>query len=128
MSARKTTKPKAPFADTAKPKRTKKAQGASAASRERKREAYERLIASDDFREFMFETIYTLCAFEHDLRDTTEFERGIRAAGSFIRRSLLVADDAPKFFADLDKRYYAGVRRGIVEAQKKGNDKGGDPR
>lgn len=119
MSARKTAKPKAPFADTAKPERKKKAQGASAASRERKREAYERLIASDDFREFMFETIYTLCAFEHDLRNTTEFERGIRSAGSFIRRVLLVADGAPQFFADLDKRYYAGVRRGIIEAQNK---------
>ena len=119
MSARKTSRQaKAPFADTA-PKKKDAPSGAA----NRKREAYERLIANDDFREFMFETIYTLCAFEHDLRDTTEFERGIRSAGSFIRRSLLVADGAPKFFADLDKRYYAGVQRGIIEAQNN-QDKG----
>lgn len=122
MSARKTARAKAPFADTGKPK--KRPKGASAMALAARREAYERLIASDDFREFMFETIYTLCAFEHDLRDTTEFERGIRSAGSFIRRSLLVADGAPEFFADLDKRYYAGVRRGIVEAQKKDKEQG----
>ena len=101
--------------------REPKALDKAAARIARKREAYERLIASDDFREFMFEALYTLCAFEHDLRDTTEFERGIRAAGSFIRRSLLVADEAPKFFADLDRRYYAGVQRGIIEAEKKNN-------
>ena len=113
----KATKAKAPFADTAAPKKKDAAVGVA----NRRREAYERLIANDDFREFMFETIYTLCAFEHDLRDTTEFERGIRSAGSFIRRSLLVADGAPKFFADLDRRYYAGVQRGIIEAEKKNN-------
>ena len=121
MSKRAGTRAKSPFADTARPKN--EAKGASAAGLERKREAYGRLIASDDFKEFMFETIFTLCAFEHDLRDTTEFERGIRSAGSFIRRSLLVADGAPQFFADLDKRYYAGVRRGIVEAEKNRNNK-----
>ena len=108
---------KAPFADTAEPKRNAGSSGAE----NRKREAYERLIGNDDFKEFMFEAIYTLCAFEHDLRDTTEFERGIRAAGSYLRRMLLVADGAPKFFAELDKRYYAGVRRGIVEAANKDN-------
>ena len=117
MSGKK-TKPKPPFADTAEPK--KDTGGAAAASRG-KREAYARLIANDDFREFMFAIIFQLCAFEHDLRDTTEFERGIRAAGSYIRRELLAADDAPKFFADLDKRYYAGVRRGIIEAENKNN-------
>ena len=117
MSARKTTaKPKAPFADTAAPRLD--ADSAAAMRSERRREAHERLVASDDFRDFMFETLYTLCAFEHDMRDTTEFERGIRAAGSFIRRTLLDADGAPQFFADLDKRYYAGVRRGIVEAER----------
>lgn len=120
MSAKKTRKAEAPFADTAAPK--PKALDKAAARIARKREAYGRLIASDDFREFMFEALYTLCAFEHDLRDTSEFERGIRAAGSFIRRSLLVADGAPEFFADLDKRYYAGVRRGIVEAEKKNQE------
>ena len=122
MSVKKPTKARAPFADTAEPK---KKRGAEAARQERKRERYGRLIANDDFREFMFETIFTLCAFEHDLRDTTEFERGIRSAGSFIRRSLLVADGAPKFFADLDKRYYAGVQRGIVEAEKRNNQNEG---
>lgn len=124
MSAKKTRKAEAPFADTAAPK--PKAQDKAAALLARKREAYERLIASDDFREFMFDALYTLCAFEHDLRDTSEFERGIRAAGSFIRRSLLVADGAPQFFSDLDKRYYAGVRRGIVEAQKRDNQNEGN--
>ena len=120
----KTTKAKPPFADTAAPK---KDAGRSAEASERKREAYGRLIANGDFKDFMFEAIYTLCAFEHDLRDTTEFERGIRAAGSFIRRSLLVADEAPKFFADLDRRYYAGVQRGIIEAEKKSNQETGRP-
>lgn len=113
-------KAKAPFADTSAPK---KKESRSSKAAERKREAFDRLIANADFKEFMFETIYTLCAFEHDLRDTTEFERGIRSAGSFIRRSLLVADGAPQFFADLDKRYYAGVRRGIIEAEKNRNNK-----
>ena len=117
--SKKETKAKPPFADTAAPK---KDEGRAAAAANRKREAYGRLIANDDFREFMFETLFTLCAFEHDLRDTTEFERGIRSAGSFVRRSLLVADGAPKFFADLDRRYYAGVQRGIVEAEKKNQE------
>lgn len=117
MSGKK-TKAKPPFADTAEPK--KDADRASTASA-RRREAYARLIANDDFREFMFAVIFQLCGFEHDLRDTTEFERGIRASASYIRRELLAADDAPKFFADLDKRYYAGVRRGIIEAENKNN-------
>ena len=119
MSGKRTTK--TPFADTAEPKKTA---NRSARAAERRREAFGRLLANDDFKEFMFETIFTLCAFEHDLRDTTEFERGIRSAGSFIRRSLLVADGAPQFFADLDKRYYAGVRRGIVEAQNRDKTNG----
>lgn len=114
----KTTKAATPFADTAE---RKKDAGRSATAAARRREAYGRLIANGDFKDFMFEALYTLCAFEHDLRDTSEFERGIRAAGSFIRRSLLVADEAPKFFADLDRRYYAGVQRGIIEAEKKNN-------
>jgi len=119
MSGKRATRATAPFADTAEPKKRSRSDRAA----ERRREAFGRLIANDDFKEFMFETIYTLCAFEHDLRNTTEFERGIRSAGSFIRRSLLVADGAPQFFADLDKRYYAGVRRGIIEAEKNRNNK-----
>lgn len=121
MSVKKPTKARAPFADTAEPKKKSRSSKAD----ERKREAFGRLIANADFKEFMFETIFTLCAFEHDLRDTTEFERGIRSAGSFIRRSLLVADGAPQFFADLDKRYYAGVQRGIIEAQNRNNQNEG---
>ena len=108
---------KKPFADTAEPKKRGKSKATQADAR--KREAYGRLLTNADFREFMFEALYTLCAYEPEIRDTTEFERGIRAAGSFVRRTLLVADDAPQFFADLDKRYYAGVRRGIIEAHNK---------
>ena len=118
MSGEKARSAKAPFADTAAPK--DRAKGSRRAA-ERRREAYGRLVASDDFKEFMFETLFALCAFEHDMRETSDFEDGIRSAGSYIRRSLLVADGAPQFFADLDKRYYAGVRRGIVEAQNRDN-------
>lgn len=75
-----------------------------------------RLMANADFREWLFGTLYTLCGFENEMRETTAFEQGIRAAGSLIRRELLTADGAPKFFAELDKRYYAGVRRGIIDA------------
>lgn len=75
-----------------------------------------RLIANPDFREWLFGTLYTLCAYENEMRETTPFEQGIRAAGSLIRRELMTGEGAPEMFSDLDKRYYAGVRRGIMEA------------
>lgn len=108
-------KVKSPFADTGvKPDNE---------GRERKNRAridrnamISRLMANADFREWLFGTLYTLCGFENEMRETTAFEQGIRAAGSLIRRELLTADGAPKFFAELDKRYYAGVRRGIIDA------------
>lgn len=116
-----------PFADTAEHAGHDGPAPRDGARREKRREAYGRLIANADFAAFMFETFHALCAFEHDMRETTEFERGIRAAGSYIRRVLLVADGAPQFFADLDMQYYAGVRRGIVEAEKRSNQETGRP-
>ena len=101
-----------PFADTAAHKDAAPAQDA-------RTEAFARLLANADFREWMFAALHALCAFEPEIRDTTEFERGIRAAGSFLRRELLIVEGAPQFFADLDRRYWSGVRRGIIDAQTK---------
>ena len=107
-----TKRARKPFADTA-------ARKDAAAAHDARAEAFARLIGNADFREWMFAALHALCAFEPEIRDTTEFERGIRAAGSFIRRELLQADGAPQFFADLDRRYWSGVRRGIIEAKTK---------
>lgn len=111
-----------PFADTAEPK---KPVSATDLAQERRRASFTRLVGNADFQEWMFSTLYTLCSFENEMRDTTEFERGIRAAGSLIRRELLIVEDAPGFFATLDKRYFDGVRRGIVEAARKNNQNEG---
>ncbi len=111
-----------PFADTAEP--NGKVAGADRAQ-ERRIASFSRLIRNADFREWMFATLFTLCGFENEMRDTTEFERGIRAAASLIRRELLIAEDAPEFFAALDKRYFDGVRRGIVDAIRKNTENEG---
>jgi len=114
-----TKKTKKPFADTSTPK---KADGSEARRLADRRAAFSRLVANEDFKEWMFSTLFTLCAFENDLRNTTEFERGIRASGSLVRRELLIADGASEFFADLNRRYYEGVRRGILDASKNHNE------
>lgn len=106
------------FADTG-AKADRKDREAATRSHDRCLASLERLMKNADFRDWMFGTLYTLCAYEHDLRETTDFERGIRAAGSLIRRELLEADGAPEFFASLDKRYFEGVRRGILDARRK---------
>lgn len=95
--------------------------GASADARawERRAASASRLAANADFRDWLFDALVQLCAFGDDMTPVDPFNAGKRAAGAFLRRSLLVAEGGPQLFADLDKRYYGGVRRGIVEAARK---------
>ena len=122
-------KAKKPFADTSsvESERSRTKREAKSRAADRRLASLNRLLHNDDFKDWMFSALFTLCSYGDDLKDTTEFERGIRAAGAFLRRELLVADDAPEFFADLNRRYFAGVRNGILDAaKKKNNDETGE--
>lgn len=112
------------FADAA-------ARGASAAeaarARERRLASLSRLVADADFRDWLFDALVELCAFCDDLAPVDPFNAGKRAAAAYIRRTLLAADGAPQLLADLDRRYYEGVRRGIAEAiRRKATDNEGN--
>lgn len=85
----------------------------------RRKSTVEGLIENADFKEWFFGTMVELCAFGDDLSPVDEWHQGLRAAAAFIRRSLLIADGAPEFLAQLDKRYFDGVRRGMEDAERK---------
>ena len=86
---------------------------------ERRRSTVERLMKNADFKEWFFGTMVELCAFGDDLAPVDEWHQGLRAAAAFMRRSLLISDDAPEFLAQLDRRYFEGVRRGMADAERK---------
>nr|DAG81937.1 MAG TPA: hypothetical protein [Caudoviricetes sp.] len=112
--------PRAPLAATRAWARRPARSGGPTAG-EARRAALARLLVNADFKEFMFAALVQLRAFSDDLiQDADEWHRGVRAAGAFIRRELLGAGDgAPGFFADLERRYYEGVRRGILDEREK---------
>ena len=104
------------FAET---KRSPVAGESAAADLRREAAVYSRLIANPDFREFFFMLMLQLCAFGDDLAPVDEWHQGLRSAAAFLRRKLILADGAVEFFADLEKRYLTGVRKGIAEASEK---------
>lgn len=111
------------FADTA-----ARGQAADEAWRSwaRRRDSLSRLVGSADFRDWLFDALVQLCAFGDDLTPVDGFNAGKRAAAAYLRRTLLAADGAPQFLADLDRRYYEGVRRGMDEAIRKNTNHEGN--
>lgn len=100
----------------AKTKKPKDASDKADAALRSEAAVYSRLIANPDFKEFFFMLTHELCGFGDDLSPVDEWHQGLRAASAFIRRKMLLADGAVDFFAELQTRYLAGVRKGIADA------------
>lgn len=75
---------------------------------EKRRDWFDRLLANDDFVEFLAELETRFGGLNYGTEEIDAFTQGKIAMLGDIKAMLLVANRAPKVFAELTRRFYQG--------------------
>ena len=83
------------------------------------RESLSRLVKNEDFRAWFGYIDYELCGASFGQDELNAFTQGKRAAMTFMRSSLAVADGGPEFLADLTRNHFKAIATARVRAMDK---------